>query len=232
MSDRKQNFVSYERTLDSYLRDIKNTDVKMSSQTEVELCNRIKVGDQEAMTQLIESNLPFVVQVCKKYRNPKVPFQDLIQEGNMGLIKAAKRFDPTRGIKFITYAVWWVKYSALEYLCNEIGHGDVKKQIEKSSAKYDLVDKSDPDITIEDAEQEHLLYEKEVKEIINNVMEDVLTIREAMIIELYYGLNDNTPSTLMELEEVFGISYERIRQIKAAALKKLRPHMTQLWHKP
>ncbi|HNV77760.1 MAG TPA: sigma-70 family RNA polymerase sigma factor, partial [Gemmatimonadaceae bacterium] len=96
-----------EGSLDQYLRDISAYPL-ITREEEVLLAQRIRVGDQEALDKLVRSNLRFVVSVAKKYQNQGVSLSDLINEGNLGLIRAAHKFDETKGIKFISYAVWWI----------------------------------------------------------------------------------------------------------------------------
>ena len=105
-------------SLDKYLLEIGRMDL-ISAQEEVELARRIKAGDQRALDRLTKANLRFVISVAKQYQNQGLSLPDLIEEGNVGLIKAARRFDETRGFKFISYAVWWIRQSILQALAEQ-----------------------------------------------------------------------------------------------------------------
>jgi len=107
-----------ERSLEWYLNEVSKEEL-ISHHEEAELARRIKMGDQEALDKLVRANLRFVISVAKQYQNMGLPLQDLITEGNIGLIKAAKRFDETKGFKFISYAVWWIRQSILQAIAEQ-----------------------------------------------------------------------------------------------------------------
>lgn len=118
MAKQVRRYRDEDRSLDLYLREIGETPL-INAKQEVELAKRIKEGDQEALEKLTKANLRFVVSVAKQYQNQGLSLSDLINEGNIGLIKAAKRFDETRGFKFISYAVWWIRQAILQALAEQ-----------------------------------------------------------------------------------------------------------------
>jgi RNA polymerase primary sigma factor len=106
------------KSLNSYLQDVSKIDL-ITAEEEVELAQRIRAGDQQALDKLTKSNLRFVISVAKQYQNQGLTLSDLINEGNVGLVKAARRFDETRGFKFISYAVWWIRQSILQAISEQ-----------------------------------------------------------------------------------------------------------------
>lgn len=114
----ERTITSRDNTLDKYLQEIGRKDL-LSVDEEVELAQRIHDGDDQALERLVESNLRFVVSVAKQYQNQGLSLSDLINEGNLGLIKAAQKFDETKGFKFISYAVWWIRQSILQALAEQ-----------------------------------------------------------------------------------------------------------------
>jgi len=115
-----KRFYEDEQALKQYLHEI-NELPRITPDEEKALARKIQKGDQQALRKLVEANLKFVVSVAKKYRGRGVPFMDLINEGNLGLIEAGKRFDPDRNVKFITYAVWWIRQSIIHAISEQSG---------------------------------------------------------------------------------------------------------------
>ena len=260
-----------QRMLDQYLQEIGQIAL-LTPQEEVDLARQIKKGEQEALHRLTRANLRFVVSVAKKYQGQGLTLEDLINEGNYGLIKAAQRFDETRGFKFISYAVWWIRQAILQALAeqsrvvrlplNRIG---TISKIRKTSARLAQTHERQPNIEelakelevdvekVREALQHtgrHLSMDAPFNEDDDNSLLDVLpddedtapddTLmdeslkidieralsllhpREAEITRLYFGIGREHPLTLEEIGQRFGLTRERVRQIKEKALRKLR----------
>lgn len=264
-------------SLDKYLQEIGREDL-ITVEEEVELAQRIKKGDRIALEKLTRANLRFVVSVAKQYQNQGLSLPDLINEGNLGLIKAAEKFDETRGFKFISYAVWWIRQSILQALAeqsrivrlplNQVGS---LNKINKAFAKFEQENERTPspeeladaldlpkekvsdtlrvagrhvsvDAPFVDGEDNSLLdvlinpdspnadrsliNESLVKEIERALA--TLTDRERDIIRLFFGIGCSE-MTLEEIGEKFGLTRERVRQIKEKAIRRLR-HSTRSKH--
>jgi RNA polymerase primary sigma factor len=258
-------------SLDKYLHEIGKVEL-LSAEKEVELAKRIKKGDREALELLIKGNLRFVVSVSKQYQNQGLSLPDLINEGNLGLIKAAERFDETRGFKFISYAVWWIRQSILQALAeqarivrlplNKIGSinkinkafNKLEQQFQREPTVEEMANllETRPEL-VEDAmafSSIHISMDAPLRDDDANDMYDILlnndspspdnelidsslrkeierslsTLgdREADILRYYFGLNGSQPHTLEEIGDEFGLTRERVRQIKEKAIKKLK----------
>lgn len=258
-------------SLDKYLHEIGKVEL-LSAEKEVELAKRIKKGDREALETLIKANLRFVVSVSKQYQNQGLSLPDLINEGNLGLIKAAERFDETRGFKFISYAVWWIRQSILQALAeqarivrlplNKIGSinkinkafNKLEQEFQREPTPEEIAEimevKSD---MIEDSmnfSNVHVSMDAPLRDEEGNTMYDVmlnedsprpdeelmdsslrqeierslatLGEREAEILRFYFGLKGYQQHTLEEIGDEFGLTRERVRQIKEKAIKKLK----------
>jgi len=257
-------------SLEKYLQEIGKEEM-VSAEEEVELAQRIKKGDQKALERLTKANLRFVVSVAKQYQNQGLTLPDLINEGNLGLLKAAERFDETRGFKFISYAVWWIRQSILQAISeqsrivrlplNQVGSlNKINREInkfeqenERKPSLNEIADKIDlpqekideamsvnghhisVDAPFSDGEDSSLLdvlVNEDipttdmglVKESLKSEIQAALSTlseRERKVIEASYGINQ-PELTLEEIGEKFGLSRERVRQIKEKAIRKLR----------
>ncbi|GGJ62977.1 RNA polymerase primary sigma factor [Anoxybacillus voinovskiensis] len=254
-----------------YLKEIGRVPL-LSAEEEIELAKRIEQGDEEAKRRLTEANLRLVVSIAKRYVGRGMLFLDLIQEGNMGLIKAVEKFDYRKGYKFSTYATWWIRQAITRaiadqartiripvhmvetinklirvqrQLLQDLGREPSPEEIaeemdltpekvreilkiaqEPVSLETPIGEEDDSHLGdfIEDQDatspSEHAAYEL-LKEQLEDVL-DTLTDREENVLRLRFGLDDGRTRTLEEVGKVFGVTRERIRQIEAKALRKLR----------
>lgn len=254
-----------------YLKEIGRVDL-LSAEEEIELAKRLEQGDEEAERRLAEANLRLVVSIAKRYVGRGMLFLDLIQEGNMGLIKAVEKFDYRKGFKFSTYATWWIRQAITRaiadqartiripvhmvetinklirvqrQLLQDLGREPTPEEIseemdltpdkvreilkiaqEPVSLETPIGEEDDSHLGdfIEDqdaqAPSDAAAYEL-LKEQLEDVL-DTLTDREENVLRLRFGLDDGRTRTLEEVGKVFGVTRERIRQIEAKALRKLR----------
>jgi RNA polymerase primary sigma factor len=260
------------QSLEKYLQEIGKVDL-LTPEEEVDLAKRIKQGDQIALEKLTKANLRFVVSVAKQYQNQGLSLSDLINEGNLGLIKAAQRFDETRGFKFISYAVWWIRQSILQALAeqsrivrlplNKVGSlnkinkafSELEQEYEREPSPEELADSLE--IATEEVEttlgvaarhvsmdapfvegednslldvlensatpgtDEALEYRESLRREIERSL-STLTERQCDVIKLYFGIGVEHPMSLEDIGEKFGLTRERVRQIKDKAINKLR----------
>ncbi|MBP5307228.1 MAG: RNA polymerase sigma factor RpoD/SigA [Paludibacteraceae bacterium] len=257
-------------SLDKYLQEIGREDL-ITVEEEVELAQRIKKGDRKALEKLTRANLRFVVSVAKQYQNQGLSLPDLINEGNLGLIKAAEKFDETRGFKFISYAVWWIRQSILQALAeqsrivrlplNQVGS---LNKINKAFSKFEQANERRPspeelakELDIDESKiadtlrvsGRHISVDAPFVEGEDNSLIDVLvnedspnadktlideslskeierslatlTERESEIIKMFFGIGYQE-MTLEEIGDKFGLTCERVRQIKEKAIRRLR----------
>ncbi len=258
--------------LDKYLNDISKITM-LEPEEEGDLAKRIRAGDMQALERLTQANLRFVVSVSKQYQNQGLSLSDLINEGNVGLMKAAKRFDETRGFKFISYAVWWIRQSILQAIVensrlvrlplnkvssySKVNEAYVSfvQEFERNPTHEELADllemkpqdianvlngggrhvSMDAPVSGEEGESTMLdLYkDKDQKAPDLSLMEEslkdevsyglsLLSSREIEVLSAYYGLNGHKSLTLEEIGELYGLTRERVRQIKERALRRLR----------
>jgi RNA polymerase primary sigma factor len=254
-----------------YLKEIGRVPL-LTAEEEVELAKRMEMGDREAKQRLIESNLRLVVSIAKRYVGRGMAFLDLIQEGNMGLIKAVEKFDYRKGYKLSTYATWWIRQAITRAIADqartiripvhmvetinklvrtsrelvqELGREPTAEEIaekmgitpekvreiqkiaqepvsletpigeEEDSHLGDFIE--DVDVLAPDEAASYLLLKEQIEEVLSG-----LNDREQRVLRLRFGLDDGRPRTLEEVGREFGVTRERIRQIEAKALRKLR----------
>ena len=257
-------------SLEKYLQEIGHEEL-LSTDEEVELAQRIRKGDRKALDKLTKANLRCVVSVAKQYQNQGLSLSDLINEGNLGLIKAAEKFDETRGFKFISYAVWWIRQAILQAIAeqsrivrlplNQVGsvnkinrllnkfeqENERRPSVDEISEQIDLPedkvgeamlantrhvsvdapfidgeDNSLLDVLVNDdapmADRQLVL--ESLREEISNVL-NTLSDRERCVIKAFYGIGE-PEMTLEEIGNKYGLTRERVRQIKEKAIRHLR----------
>ncbi|MEJ2103176.1 MAG: sigma-70 family RNA polymerase sigma factor [Ignavibacteriaceae bacterium] len=261
------------RSLDQYFQEIGKYEL-LTSDEEVELAIKIRNGDIEAQNKLVRANLRFVVSVAKMFQNQGLSLGDLINEGNIGLVKAAQKFDETRGFKFISYAVWWIRQGIMAAIADQSrvvrlplnrvsnltqlskAHRDLEQELERKPTTEELA--KILDITSDEVayilqisgrhisvdapfnngdenkttlidilyNDEHPMPDTELisDSLISEVKSILSTLneREAEVIKLSFGIGTGQKATLEEIGERYGLTRERIRQIKETALRKLR----------
>lgn len=263
--------VVVDNSIKIYMREMGQFSM-LSAEKEVELANRIAEGDQSAKNELVEANLRLVVSLARHYQGCGLSYQDLIQEGNIGLIKAAEKFDVSKGFRFSTYASWWIKQALSRAiadqsrtiripvhmteninkfkktereLLSQLNREPKIKEIadamgisEKQAKEIQsyIVEPTSLDIQVGDdddttigsfIEDTHFVnpesaYIKESNGDVVNAVLDTLSDREANILRLRFGIGGKKAMTLEEVGKEYGLTRERIRQIEAKALRKLR----------
>ena len=257
-------------SLEKYLQEIGHEDL-LTTEEEVELAQKIREGDKRALERLTKANLRFVVSVAKQYQNMGLSLPDLINEGNVGLIKAAQKFDETRGFKFISYAVWWIRQSILQAIAeqsrvvrlplNQVGSVNKIKRIlnqfeqenERRPSIDEIAEQTDmPHEKIEDVlkvdthqvsvdapmtegdgasmldfmpndsepSTDNELVMESMREEIALAL-SVLNERERNVVEAFYGINQ-PECTMEEIGNKYGLTRERVRQIREKAIRKLK----------
>lgn len=258
-------------SIDKYLSEIARIPL-ITIEEETLLAQKIREGDEAALMKLTNANLRFVVSVAKQYQNQGLSLSDLINEGNLGLIKAAKRFDETRGFKFISYAVWWIRQCIMQAVAeharviriplNKIGMLNkikrtsilLEQKLERPATNLELAEEleislteinnamdssqrtystdsavpGNEDMTLMDIisnphdphTDDHLMKSSLSIDISRSL--STLTEREKDVIELFYGIGQNSSSTLSEIGLKYDLTRERVRQIKEKAIRRLR----------
>lgn len=266
-----------EASVNRYFQEI-NKYPMITAEEEVELSVRIRKGDKAALEKLVVANLRFVISVAKQYQNQGLSFPDLINEGNVGLVKAAGKFDETRGFKFISYAVWWIRQSIIQAISEQTrivrlplnklsSINKITKAIPYLEQQYEREPTDEElaeflEITEDDVKHANKVKKRQISfdkplaqdgnnetsllELIqnsnipspdNNVIQESneyninralkkLTSKEAEIISLTFGINNTDSHSLYDIAKNFNMSSERVRQIRSAALAKLKRIMS------
>ena len=270
--------------LDKYLSDIGKIEL-LTSEEEASLAKRIREGDTDALDTLTRANLRFVVSVAKQYQNHGLSLSDLINEGNVGLMKAAKRFDESKGFKFISYAVWWIRQSIIQAIVEysrmvRIPLHKMNMYTKVNEAFLSFVQEFEREPTIEELAELLNMNPQDVATVLSGagnhlsvdaplsdeegsismvdtpthgdeespdlkLMEQslrdeikygkaALSPREIQILSAYFGIDQSKPLNLEEVGEMYGLTRERVRQIKDRALRRLRksllannPHLSR-----
>ena len=219
----------FTRTTQVYYDELKKYK-PLSKLKERRLLKQCKRGDEKAKNELLEANLKFVFDIAKRYTGRGVSISELISEGNMGLIKAVEKFDETQDVKFISYAVWWIRHSMLDAIKRdkmikyvELDHeeGNCKTLERKVTDDEDEMVSSNDIMYSNEHDERNRETNEEQKKIVSSLL-SVLTPREKYVIENYYGVNDKNELTLIEIGSELKLSSERVRQIKERGLRKLR----------
>lgn len=259
-------------TLGTYFRDIGRIPL-ITREEEIRLARRVRRGDQEALAKLVTANLRFVVSVAKKYAGLGLSLEDLVSEGNVGLIRAARRFDDRRGVRFLSYAVWWIKQAMLQALAEQVPvvriplnragllnrlqrkADELRKALEREPTYAEIasalsltdeevadtlesmrtylsldggIEGNDEEIGLMEFLEDSSAVSPDERVHLSSLREDLeaavetLPAREAEILRRYFGLDSDRSETLEEIGNRFHLSRERVRQIKEAAIRRIR----------
>ncbi|HRI01891.1 MAG TPA: RNA polymerase sigma factor RpoD/SigA [Saprospiraceae bacterium] len=259
--------------LEKYLNDIAKID-QLTPEQEVSLAKRIQQGDHAALDEMVKANLRFVVSVAKQYQNNGLTLNDLINEGNVGLLKAARRFDETKGFKFITYAVWWIRQAILTAIIENsrmirLPHNKHHLTGQINQAYQDFLQHNEREPNPEELAEVFGLSSEEISSVLESNARPVsldaplndeegsgaildilgdnsegaspdmglmgeslkkeiqfamrsLSPREREVVSALYGLEENSPRTIDEVAQIFGLSFERVRQIREHAFRRMK----------
>src|SRR6266699_967189 len=234
--------------LDQYLHEVSKTPL-LTQKEEIALARKVRAGDQESMQELVKRNLRFVISVAEKYHNRCLPRTDLIGEGNVGLLTAARKFDPDQGVKFISYAVWWIRQAILAALARQ--GRTVRVPLNRTADLSRIVRTAEflvqslaalntGDVRLDaplDPDGDRSLIERFIAEdlpdtedqamdrFLSDEVESALNTlqrRDAKVLRLYFGLDGGREHTLEEIGGMLGVTRERVRQLRDRALKRLR----------
>jgi RNA polymerase primary sigma factor len=225
--------------LDQYLYEV-STYPLLKGTEELDLARKIRAGDQDALQELVKRNLRFVISVAKKYQNRGLPLIDLIGEGNVGLLTAARKFDPDQGVKFISYAVWWIRQAILSSLARQgrtvrvplnrtadlsriIKASEILRQkLRREPTPEELSQLTGLSVDVDEMPDTE-------EEAMNRFLTDEIELalgtlppRDARVLRLYFGLEGGREHTLEEIGAMLGVTRERVRQLRDRALKRLR----------
>jgi len=266
-----KKFINFEtdNSISKYFKEVRKS-VILTQNEEISIAKRINKGDANAIQELVKANLKFVISIAKEYQGQGLPLQDLINEGNYGLVKAATRFDHKKGFRFISYAVWWIRQSIIQCLNDNarivrLPSNVINKisKLNKEISRHEML--NDTDFNVEDLTnfdinlvnypkctslnehineegdeliqlipfideyEDKLIVDERIKKQIDATL-SVLNEREREIIKCYFGIDTNCEAmTLEAIGDRYGLTKERIRQIKEKAIRKLRHNAHELF---
>ncbi|MDH3733609.1 MAG: RNA polymerase sigma factor RpoD/SigA [Gemmatimonadota bacterium] len=215
------------RIFERYLQDIGRQPL-LSAEEEVQLAARARAGDGEARRRLATANLRFVVSMARRYQGNGLPLSDLVNEGNIGLLRAAERFDETRGVRFVSYAHWWIRRAIVDAIDRHLGGPNRDRDSPELSLDDPLT--GDGAGTLQDVVpdgrvvgQDRRLVDEALRSALEASLAD-LPPREADVLRRYFGLGAAPPEDLGQIGRSLGVSRERARQVKERGLARLRVH--------